>query len=166
MASLAGQITARRLARMQNRAGDGSSIEDLRAAAQVVLDGARENPTMLRQLAAMLGEMQLSANRMAEAAEAAAGAASTPHVVLSTRYGGGPDVDANKDFSKSVTATEMFEAFGCTVYNPNTMCPQDMPELQWLERYQQNLHRAAASKGFLVQLHQNESREKTSISSR
>ena len=75
-----------------------------------------------------------------------------PHVVLSTRYGGGPEVDEDKCYSNSVKAKEMFEGFGCTVYNPNTDCPQDIPELQWLERYQMNLHEAAESCGFLVQL--------------
>ncbi|CAK9039338.1 unnamed protein product [Durusdinium trenchii] len=85
-----------------------------------------------------------------------------PHVVLSTKYQGFWLI-----VSKQIKAG--LEKVGCSVYNPNTdnveLCKkmeiEGKADDRWLLSFEENLDKAKATRGFLLQVQQGLKREKT-----
>ena len=74
------------------------------------------------------------------------GAAWKPHVTLSTQYQG-------QAFERSKGMKALLEQLGCSVYNPNTDCPQKPGDTvkgasNWLEEFRKSLKRSVETCGY------------------
>lgn len=154
----AAQISSRRLARARSRAGFESLLEALASA----IDG-NHDPETLRSLSARLKQLQAKADSKAAAAEQANSVVPV-HVTLSTKYEG-------KSYQDSIDMKAMYQAFGCTVYNPNRAredgdCPDDgkAGSSNWLRYFiEHGLKRSHAPRGFVAQLQTTREREKSDM---
>ena len=152
--SLAGNVSARRLARH----GGAPALPEIDSVLKT-LEDVIEREHDLGRLVAVASQLDKLASRAR--AKGAMPANTRPHVTLSTKYEGNA-------LAFSVKAKEALESFGFTVYNPNTDCPHKEGDKvkgasNWLRAFRESLGKSYRTHGFVVQLQQDGTRERSDM---